>query len=207
MLELREVVVRIRDPGWCDVGRSENYGMKSFEQYRQEALEELLPVGHTETQLCEHYIFACYQIERVRAVEASEGPTVDQAKQIGLLGLGRYRAGLERSRDRAYKQFREIQNERYQRQAPYSKPTNELPPLVKSAALRRVRMEYAFDHQVDPHIPEMWPYLEFAKRLPPPGFNTSTVDYPPKRVFERESPFPQPPLHVLERELKEEEAA
>jgi len=74
---------------------------------------------------------------------------------------------------------------------------------VKAAALRRVRMEYAFDHQVDPHVPEVWPYTTFAQRLPPPGFNTSTVDYPPKTVYERESPFPKPTLKELENELNQ----
>ena len=169
-----------------------------FESYRQRYLEELLPAGHTESELCEHYIFACFQLDRVRARERQPGVETGE-----MLNLARYRASLERSRDRAYKQFREIQNERYQRNAPYSAPTNDLPPFVKAAALRRVRMEYAFDHQVDPHVPEVWPYTTFAQRLPPPGFNTSTVDYPPKTVYERESPFPRPTLKELENELNQ----
>jgi hypothetical protein len=176
-----------------------------YEEYRQKYLEELLPEGHTEQELCEQYIFANWQIDRVREVELKQRFEANIELFGSMAAMGRYRAGLERSRDRTYKQFREIQNERYQRNAPYEAPTNHLPPFVRSAALRRTRMEYAFDNQVDPHIPEVWPYTSFARSLPPPALNTSTVDYPPKTVYERERPFPHPPIHVLERELKQQE--
>lgn len=177
---------------------------QAFADYRRNYLEELLPEGHTESDLAEQFIFASFQLDRVREVEKNQELESDLGSFGNLLNLARYRSSLERTRDRAHKLLREVQNERFQRNAPYEAPTNRLPPFVKSALLRRTRMEYAFDNQVDPHIPEVWPYASFAKRLPPSGYNTSTVDYPPTTVFERENPFPQPPLHILERQLKRE---
>ena len=180
------------------------FNRAEFDEFRREALQEHRPYGHAESSYFELWAFAAFQLRRLSQIEQNQFLEPDPGSLGILLSLARYRSSLERTRERAFRQLRDLQNERYRRDAPYRKPTNDLPPLVNANARRRQRMEYAFDHQIDPHQPEVWPYQDFPKHLPDKSYCTSTPDYPPSKVFERESPFPQPPLHVLEEQWKQE---
>lgn len=177
-----------------------------FQNLRQRYFEEHRPEGRTELDLFETFVFARFQFNRVIKLEMTLQVSTDPAAFAQLIALARYRSSLERTFERAYKTFRELQTERYTREAPYARPTNDLPPGIKSRSLRRQRMEYAFDHQLDPHQPEVWPYHEFPPTVPKTAeYCTSTVEYPPKTVYERESPFPKPTIRELEKQLKEEQ--
>lgn len=181
---------------------------EEFRQFRETWFEEHQPHGVTECELFDLWVFAFFQLRRISYLESVEQLENDLGSLGTLLNLARYRSSLERTRERAFKQFKELQNERYRREAPYRKPTHQLPPLVNANALRRQRMEYNFDHHIEPHQPSVWPYREFAKTPPEdadPDLCISSVDYPPSKIFELQSPFPQPPIHVLEKLWKKEQ--
>ena len=131
---------------------------EAYANHRRFFIDELRPEGILECELAELYIFSSYQLNRVRVIEIGQ----DILPALGQFGsmpnLARYRSSLERTRDRAYRQLKELQTERCLRDAPYtSRKVSEIPRLVPSQAYKRRRMEYDIDHGLDPHSPHAWP--------------------------------------------------
>lgn len=124
-------------------------------------LGEITPLGASEEKLADQYVFACYQLERIAFIEAHGNVREPGQGLFGsLVVLARYRSSLERTRDRALKQLKELQTERCLRDAPYSRRAKDIPMLASSQAYRRRIQEYDFDHKLDPHSPRVWPRRE-----------------------------------------------
>ena len=122
---------------------------------------EITPLGANENKLADQYVFACYQLERIAFIE-THGNVREPGQGLfgSLVVLARYRSSLERTRDRALKQLKELQTERCLRDAPYSRRAKDIPMLASSQAYKRRIQEYDFDHKLDPHTPNVWPRRE-----------------------------------------------
>ena len=132
-----------------------------YQEFATRLLSELSPFGVTERKLADQYVFAAYQLERIAFIE-THGSIREPG--LGLFGslalLARYRSSLERTRDRAYKQLKELETERCLRDAPYARRAKDIPMLASSQAYRRRIQEYDYDHKLDPHTPDVWPRRE-----------------------------------------------
>jgi hypothetical protein len=130
---------------------------EEYTAFRAEFEREHTPVHRDETEAFDQYVYASYQLETVRQLELNDGLTSD----LGSFGkarlYARYRATHERKRDKAHRQIKEFQNQRYAGQAPYTPPTNDLPPFVSAEYLRQTRMAYFERRHLDPHDPAVWP--------------------------------------------------
>lgn len=131
-----------------------------FNLFRVRMHCQIAPEGPIEEALFEQVAFASFQLNRIGPLELfSEVPAEPLGSFGKMLTYSRYRTSLERTRDKALRQIKEMQTERALRFAPYRRRADEIPALVSTHAYRRRLQEYDFDHKIDPHTPMVWPRL------------------------------------------------
>jgi hypothetical protein len=137
-----------------------------FQRLRKAMLEELQPAGPLESSLAEQIVHATWTLERLRDAERKVPIRQGLGSLGSLLNYARYRTSLERSRERAVKELRVLQNERALRDAPYKRDTLQLPRYASCRDYAQRIKDYDHAHGVtepaqptEPETPPTFPEM------------------------------------------------
>jgi hypothetical protein len=119
-----------------------------FQRLRKAMLDELQPAGPLESSLAEQIVHATWTLERLRDAERKVPIRQGLGSLGSLLNYARYRTSLERSRERAVKELRVLQNERVLRDAPYKRDSIPLPRYASCRDYAQRIRDYDHAHGV-----------------------------------------------------------